>query len=161
MWIQNLVTILENLCTTEKTSQNDVTYIVTGVCRQYYSVNNPLFPYHCHARCHLKHSKIVNEKHSCIKVIFTFSFVLLTERRGWSPRHFHEHTRIRLCYRAWTDWSIWWRLLGSTTRLSAYSLDSHAKSEVTKTNKENTIEVNLLCARWHHQHFDRVYFSFW
>ena len=40
--IQNLVTILEDLCVTEKTSQNDITYMDTGVCRQHYSMNKPL-----------------------------------------------------------------------------------------------------------------------
>ena len=41
MRIKNLVTIFENLCITEKTSQKWCH--IHGVCRQHYSMNNPLF----------------------------------------------------------------------------------------------------------------------
>ena len=57
MRIQNLVTVLENLSVTEKTTQSDVTYMETGVCRQHYSMNNSLIILgtHGHMKCVFDH----------------------------------------------------------------------------------------------------------
>ena len=49
MRIQNLITILENLCVIENlgVTKNDVIYVETGVCRQHYSVKTRFTESNC------------------------------------------------------------------------------------------------------------------